>query len=57
MTNEKKMYAIHNSKNGHWIYVLASNFDNAIAAARKIEPDYNGGRRICQFRKPDIIAD
>ena len=54
---EKKMYAIHNSKNGHWIYVLATNFDKALAAARKVEPDYNGGRRICQFREPDIIAD
>ena len=27
--DSKKLWAIHNSENGHWIYVLASSFDNA----------------------------
>ena len=55
--DNKKLWAIHNSENGHWIYVLASSYDNALKAARTVESGYNGGR-VCDYDlAPNIIAD
>ena len=53
----RKVWAIHNSSNGHWLYVEAGTFDKALTAARQIEPDFNGGRLVCPFRDPDITVE
>lgn len=53
----RRVWAIHNSSNGHWLYVEAGTFDKALAAARQIDPGFNGGRLICPFWEPDIVVE
>ena len=55
--DNKKLWALHNPTNGHWLYIWASSFDKALAAARKIEPGYNGGQVLDEKYWSLIIAD
>lgn len=55
--NSKKLWSIHNPQNGHWVYVLASSYDNALKAARTVEDGYNGGMVCVYDFTPDIITD